>query len=208
MNFLLFVIARLFSFIYSYSASRKLNKLCVKFYTGWITKGFRNWGKSYIAPFVCNLVGVKYISVGHNTFLGKNIQLTAWDHFQGEQFQPEIVIGNGCTIRDDSHITAIQSVRIGNNVLTGTHILITDNSHGASVLGLAEIAPSKRPLYSKGPVIIEDNVWIGEKASIMPGVHVGRGAIIAANSVVTKNVPPYCVVAGIPAKIVKNMGIE
>ena len=53
-------------------------------------------------------------------------------------------------------------------------------------------------------MVIEDNVWIGEKASIMPGVHIGKGAIIAANSVVTHDVPAYAVVAGIPAKVIKQ----
>ena len=67
------------------------------------------------------------------------------------------------------------------------------------------ISPYCRPLISKGPVIIEDNVWIGEKVSIMPGVHIGFGAIIAANAVVTTDIPSYCVVGGIPAKIIKNM---
>ena len=67
------------------------------------------------------------------------------------------------------------------------------------------MAPNSRPLYSKGPVIIDDNVWIGEGAMIMPGVHVGNGAIIAANSVVTKDIPAYSVAAGIPAKIIKTM---
>ena len=70
---------------------------------------------------------------------------------------------------------------------------------------MLDIAPDFRPLSSKGPVLIDDNVWIGEKSSIMPGVHIGKGVIVAANSVVTKDVPPYCVVAGIPATIVKVM---
>ena len=60
-------------------------------------------------------------------------------------------------------------------------------------------------IYRKCPVVIEDNVWIGEKASIMPGVHIGKGAIIAANSVVTHDVPAYAVVAGTPAKVIKQL---
>lgn len=70
---------------------------------------------------------------------------------------------------------------------------------------LLGIAPNKRPLYCKGPVIIGNNVWIGEKASIMPGVTIGDGVIIAANSVVTKDIPSYSLAAGIPAKIIKSV---
>ena len=54
-------------------------------------------------------------------------------------------------------------------------------------------------------MVIEDNVWIGEKASVMPGVHIGKGAIISANSVLTHDVPAYAVVAGIPAKLVRQL---
>lgn len=97
------------------------------------------------------------------------------------------------------------SIRLGNNVLTGKRILITDNSHGVFEEGMLDVPPILRPLNSKGGITIEDNVWIGEKASIMPGVHIGKGVIIACNAVVTKDIPPYCVVAGVPAKIVKKL---
>lgn len=69
---------------------------------------------------------------------------------------------------------------------------------------MMEIPPTQRPVYSKGPVIIGNNVWIGDKATILPNVSIGNGAIIAANSVVTKDVPEYCIVAGNPAKIIKQ----
>jgi acetyltransferase-like isoleucine patch superfamily enzyme len=65
-------------------------------------------------------------------------------------------------------------------------------------------APIKRSLFSKGPVIIGDNVWIGDKATILPGVSIGNGAVIAANAVVTKDVPAYSVAAGNPARIIKQ----
>ena len=88
-------------------------------------------------------------------------------------------------------------------MVLGKKILITDNAHGSSSAELLEIAPNYRPLCSKGPVVIDDNVWIGEKVSIMPDVHIGKGVIVAANSVVTKDVPPYSIVGGVPAKVVK-----
>jgi acetyltransferase-like isoleucine patch superfamily enzyme len=130
--------------------------------------------------------------------------LTAWDAYLNQTFTPQIIIGNGCSIGSHTHITAINNIVIGNNVLTGKYILITDNAHGQSNMGLLDISPVERALYSKGQVIIEDNVWIGEKVSILPNVKIGRGVIIAANSVVTKDVPPYCVVAGNPAKIIRK----
>lgn len=205
-KYIVYYIGYLFSFIFSYRIYEKLRLIKRKLFSAWISTEFKQMGYPINwCPPVRLLRGGKYISIGNRVSIGKNVTLTAWDSYQDQRFNPEIKIGDNSSIGDDSHITAINRIVIGNNVRSGKKILITDNSHGASDLRLIDIAPNKRPLYSKGPVIIEDNVWIGEKASIMPGVHVGYGSIIAANSVVTKDVPPYCVVAGIPAKVVKNM---
>ena len=116
--------------------------------------------------------------------------------------QPQIVIGDGCSIGDGAHITAIDRIELGRNVLTGKYVLITDNAHGDADPALLDIAPNRRPLVSKGPVVIEDNVWIGEKASILSGVRIGRGAIIGAGAVVTKDVPAGCMALGVPARVV------
>lgn len=147
--------------------------------------------------------GESYISIGENCQIRHQVRLTAWDRFKDQHFTPQITLGNNCSIGANSHITAINCISIGNNVRMGNHILITDNAHGASNRELLDMAPNYRPLYSKGPVIIEDNVWIGEKASILPGVHIGQGCIIGANSVVTKDIPAYSIVGGNPAKIIK-----
>lgn len=178
----------------------------ITFYTSWISPSFKQFGvDSSIRPSFSRLKGAKYITVGRNTFIDSNVQLTAWDSYFGQSFTPEIIIGNNCSIGEDSHITAINSIRLGNNVRMGKKILITDNAHGTSDVESLDIAPNFRPLHTKGPVWINDNVWIGEKSSIMPGVCIGKGCIIAANSVVTKNIPDYCVVAGVPAKIIKQL---
>lgn len=194
------------SFIYTPAVSEVMKKVFRYLYTGYFSRFFRSFGKSsLISPYFRCVRGLNYIVVGERSYIGANVELTAWDTYHSQHFSPEIVIGNNVSIRDCSHITAIQSIRIGNGVLTGPNILITDNAHGDSVAKLLDISPVLRPLVSKGPVVIEDNVWIGEKSSIMPGVHIGKGCIIAANSVVTKDIPPYCVAAGIPARVVKEM---
>ena len=94
---------------------------------------------------------------------------------------------------------------IGDGQLTGRYVLITDNAHGENLPNELNIPPLASRVYSSGPVIIGRNVWIGDKATILPNVKIGDGAVIAANAVVTKNVPPYTVVAGCPAKIIKTI---
>ena len=118
------------------------------------------------------------------------------------QVEKESCINDSDIFNEYTHIAAINSIKIGNGVQIGRFVLITDHSHGNTEC-IVEERPSIRPIVSKGPVIIEDNVWIGDKATICPGVHVGRNAIIGANSVVTKDVPTNAVVGGNPAKIIR-----
>lgn len=119
--------------------------------------------------------------------------------------KPNLVIGNNVSIGEYSHITCANSIKIGNGVLTGRFILITDNAHGTNNLADLDIPPLKRSVYSKGTIEIEDNVWLGDKVTILPGVKIGKGSVIAANAVVTKNIPPYSIAGGCPAKIIKKI---
>lgn len=190
-----------------------LRPLCVSWkaiymiiYSGYRGRQFKHFGKtSRIHPFFNTLSGADHISVGEECYIGKDVQLTATLSFEGQTFDPIIVLGDNCSIGDYSHITAINEIRLGNNVRMGKNILITDNAHGASDRSVLEIAPNYRPLVSKGPVIIDDNVWIGTKTCIMPNVHIGRCAIIGAGSIVTKDIPPFAVATGCPAKVIKIM---
>ena len=178
----------------------------VYLYTGYYARLFKKFGdRSIIKPSCRMCCGLSNISIGSDVTIGRDIELTALTNFKGQIFHSSIFIDDKANIHDNVHITAIDKIYIGKNVLIAPNVLITDNAHGASEAEYLDLAPNLRPVVSKGPVIIEDNVWIGEKASIMPGVRIGKGAIIGANSVVTHDVPPYCVAAGIPAKVVKVM---
>ena len=180
-----------------------MRKLFYVFNTCWIRKNFKQMNGIVKSPiFLC---GGKYISIGQNTIIGRNVCLQCWDKYKNESFYPELSIGHNSSVRDDGHITCCNKILIGNGVRIGPKVLITDNSHGASTRELLELNPIERPLFSKGPVIIEDNVWIGEKASIMPNVKIGKGAIIGANSVVTKDVSSYSIVGGNPARVLKQL---
>ena len=150
-------------------------------------------------------LGEDSISIGEGTHIGEHCVLTAWKTTcAGGEFHPEIVIGKNCSFGEYNHITSTNKIVIGDNLLTGRWVTITDNSHGNTDLASLQQPPLMRLVTSKGPVIIGDNVWIGDKATILPGVTIGDGAVIAANSVVTKDVPAYCVVGGNPARVIKQ----
>ena len=150
------------------------------------------------------LVGAKYIKIGGNSSIQKGTYLTAWDTYRNQKFNPKVEIGKECHIGAYNHITCINQIKIGDGFVSGKWVTITDNDHGSTSLDMIRIPVSCRPLVSKGPVNIGKNVWVGDKATILSGVTIGDGAVVAANSVVCKNVPAYSVVAGNPAKIIKQ----
>ena len=186
--------------------SRIINYFFIRIYTLFLRPRFAHLGKgAHIGWKALRLEGLQYISVGDKTFIASGVQLTAWDSHNGNRYNPSITIGNYCAIRENCHITAINSIAIGNHLLTGTNVLITDNSHGQSIREHMSLPFTERPLYSKGPVTIGNHVWLGNNVCVMPGVTIGDGAIIGANSVVTHNIPAYAVAAGIPANVIKQL---
>lgn len=142
----------------------------------------------------CIYVG-RNVGIGADTFLGPVVS------DNGIEYNPKIIIGDGTWIGKHSSIAAIDLVKIGKNVLFAGYVHITDHNHGYEDIN---IPISKQPLITKGPVIIDDQCWLGFNCEILSGVHIGGHSIVAARAVVTKDVPPYCIVAGNPAKIVKK----
>ena len=181
-----------------------IHSIKINLYTGFYKNRFERFGiGTVIVPSARMLEGLKYISVGKHCIIGSNIQLTAYDQYiSGQRFNPSIIIHDNVEIGDGSHITCINKIEIGNNVLTGRYVLITDNSHGSKYFDQLSTPPVLRLMKYKGAIIIEDNVWIGEKATITAGVTIGANSIIGANCVITKDVPPYSLAVGSPARYI------
>ena len=119
--------------------------------------------------------------------------------------------GKNVQINDYVHITAMESVKIGNNVLLASKIYISDCIHGSYAGDESDSNPNTIPkdrFLTSRPVSIEDNVWLGEFVSVLPGVTIGKGTIVGANSVVSKSLPANVIAIGIPAKPIKEFNFE
>lgn len=145
------------------------------------------------------------IHLGKNVGIGGNTYLGPVTRYAGISYNPKIIIGEGTWVGKNCSIAAVDKVEIGKHVLFAGHVHITDHSHGYEDINVP-ITP--QPLISKGPVIIEDDCWLGFSCEILSGVHIGKHCIVAARAVVTKDAPPYSIVAGNPARIVKRYNHE
>jgi len=172
---------------------------------------FLNSGKNFLIEFPFKILNPNYISVGKRFRVFKGARIECISAYGEQIFNPRLIIGNNVTFNNQVHIGVINEVLIGDNVLLASYVYISDHSHGdygAAFNSSPESSPSSRKLFSSGIINIKENVWIGEGAKILPNVTIGRGSIIGANAVVTKNVPDYSIAIGIPARVIKTYNFE
>jgi len=198
-------VVRLFSLIYSLKLSKRLSLLFNVCYSVWVSREFKSFGIGLIIARPLYLNGGKYITIGKNFACDKRLRLDAIDECMGENFTPKIIIGDNVFIQMDCHIGAINNITIGDNVLLASKVYITDHFHGKIIAEEMHLPPAHRKLFSKGPVIIENNVWLGEGVVVLPGVTIGENSIVGANAVVTKSIPKNSVVGGNPARIIREI---
>ena len=142
----------------------------------------RQWRKKNqhndTAPF--NLFNLDHVFVGKETY--GNLIVDNYNNIY------KLVIGNYCSIATDVMF-----------ILDADHY----TNHISTFPFKVKVLGEKQEGVSKGDIIVDDDVWIGYGATIMSGVHIGQGAVVAAGAVVTKDVPPYAIVGGVPAKVIK-----
>lgn len=157
-----------------------------------------------------------YVTIGEKSVVRGHVNIENENGF--------IEIGNNCNIGENCTFNSVCGIKIGNNVLISWNVIFYDhNAHSTDadlrredIVSIYEREISgdimewreKRKnwnIVGKAPIVVKDDVWIGFDAVIMKGVTIGEGAVVASRSVVTHDVPPYTVVAGNPASIVKRL---
>lgn len=141
------------------------------------------------------ITGARSIRIGNKVLIGKSARLEA---FEGASLE----IGDNTSIQMYFHCGAASSVKIGRDVLIAGRVYISDHDHRMDDPGLPP--RHSRELVVK-PVVIGDGAWLGEGCVILKGVTVGPRAVVGANAVVTRDVPPGGVVGGVPARLIRTL---
>ena len=149
------------------------------------------------------LYGERSIEIGTGTMIGALVSLSA-GMVPGQDLgeAPLLRIGDRCLIGRGSHIVAHYSITIGDDVYTGPYVYITDQNHGYA----DPEVPIGRQWPSNAAVSIGSGSWLGAGVIVLPGAVIGRNVVVAAGSVVRGVVPSCCVVAGVPARVVREYG--
>ena len=144
--------------------------------------------------------GERWIVLGEETLVGTHVTMCA-GMVPGQDLGPTPVlrIGDRCVIGRGSHIVAHHSIDIGDDVFTGPYVYVTDQNHGYADPDM----PIGRQLPHNTAVSIGSGTWLGAGAIVLPGARIGRNVVVAAGSVVRGQVPDRCVVAGVPARVVR-----
>lgn len=121
--------------------------------------------------------------------------------YRNVYFLGRVVMGRECSISDNCFINGgNEGVELGNYVMIAPNCVITAFNHGVNDLRI----PMLKQPWTHAKIVIEDDVWIGSNCSILAGVRIGKGSIVGAGAVVTKNVAPYSIVGGVPARLIRS----
>jgi len=167
--------------------------------------GFKKFGRNSIIKFPFRIWNKNRIEIGNNVFIAENSFFAVSKEFKGQKFNPLVKIGDKVDIGGNFILGCINSVVIENNVILADRVFVSDHVHDFENVKMPVIS---QKLKSKGGILIESGSFIGINAVIMPGVTIGKNSVVGASSVVTKSVPNYSVVAGIPAKIIKRYNFK
>ena len=163
---------------------------------------FKHFGKksSIVSPLAID--GGNNISIGNHVFVAYKTWLAALP-LTGED-KCNLVIKDNCAIGHFNHIYCTKSIILEKGVLTADKVYISDNLHAYENI---HTYIKDQPIIQNGEVVIGEGSWLGENVCVL-GAKIGKHCIIGSNSVVTKDIPDYCVAVGVPAKIIKKYDLS
>ena len=158
---------------------------------------FASFGANSVLQPPIRLSREHRISIGSGVFVGSGSWLQVLEGGEGVALE----VGDGTSIAGNCVLSAARSVRLGRNVLLARNVYISDHIHAYS--------DPDRPVLEQGvervePVAIDDGAWLGQNVVVCPGVRIGRGAVVGANSVVLEDVPDHSLAVGAPARVVRE----
>lgn len=189
------LLSRLFLFGY-----RGWIRLRRKIFSLLISGAFAHFGGETVLAYPIRLSGEERIAIGDHVFIGPGSWLQTLP--DGENTSIAVSIGKGTSVAGACVISAVRSVQLEENVLLARNVYISDHAH--------KYTDTEIPVIAQGvdnikPVLVKRGAWLGQNVVVCPGVTIGTGAVIGANSVVTRDVPDYCVAAGVPARVLKDI---
>ena len=162
-----------------YNLTQKLKRGLYRItYAKIIKSSFAKCGNNVTVPEFCSFSGIEHIFVGDDVSFGEYTKI----------------------------LTTRANVYVGNHIMFGPNVTIVTGNHRINIVGkyMSEITDSMKEDSDDQDVCIKNDVWIGCNSVILKGVTIGEGAVIAAGALVSRDVPPYAVVGGVPAKVLKN----
>lgn len=145
-----------------------------------------------------------FVSIHDHAYIYYNARIEAITTYEGESFAPHIILDDYCTVQQNLHLTCADRVYIGKHTAIAANVTITDVHHPYEDINL----PIERQKIKVNPVHIGDDCKIYNNSVILPGTNIGKHCTVGANSIVSGNIPDFCVVAGAPAKIIKRYSFE
>lgn len=172
---------------------------------GWVYRRvFRSMGSAaFVSPFIQS-VGLDCVSLGNHSRISRNTRLLALKSYGTQSFTPHVSIGDNVSIGFGCTLSCVNRIEIGHDVTIGDNVYIADSHHG---YGNPALGVLEQPLLP-GQIRIGPGAWVGYGAFVAGDVSLGEHSVVGANSVVTRSVPAYTVVAGAPARPIKRFNHE
>jgi lipopolysaccharide O-acetyltransferase len=164
-----------------------------------VSGAFARFGAKTVLQLPIRISGEDRVALGSGVFIGAGCWIQCLP--DGDSKSIAISIGDGASIAGGCVISAVRGVTLEENVLVARNVYIADHTHSYRTKSLPVLAQGVERVE---PVLVKQGAWLGQNVVLCPGVTIGRGAVVGANSVVTHDVGDYSVAVGAPARVVKS----